>query len=43
MSVPTRRTARSPFSRSARRSAAVPGAPAAVTTTVIGFNRCLAL
>ena len=36
MSVPTSRTSRSPFSRSPRRSAAVPGAPEAVTTTVIG-------
>ena len=36
MSVPTRRTSRSPFSRRPRRSAAVPGAPEAVTTTVIG-------
>src|SRR5207244_9849847 len=35
MSVPTMRTPRSPFSRSARRSAAVPGAPAAVTRTVM--------
>jgi hypothetical protein len=39
MSVPTSRTSRSPFSRSARRSAAVPGAPDAVTMTVIGFTR----
>src|SRR5919198_62246 len=35
MSVPTMRTPRSPFVRSARRSAAVPGAPAAVTRTVM--------
>src|SRR5438132_9418526 len=35
MSVPTIRTPRSPFSRSARRSAAVPGAPEAVTRTVM--------
>ena len=34
MSVPTSRTGRSPFSRSARRSAAVPGAPQAETRTV---------
>src|SRR5919198_6616780 len=39
MSVPTRRTGRSPFMRSARRSAAVPGAPDAVTSTVIEFTR----
>ena len=36
MSVPTSRTSRSPFSRSARRSAAVPGAPEAETSTVTG-------
>src|SRR5919202_402139 len=35
MSVPTMRTPRSPFVRSARRSAAVPGAPDAVTRTVM--------
>jgi len=35
MSVPTMRTPRSPFMRSARRSAAVPGAPDAVTRTVM--------
>src|SRR5437762_2719707 len=35
MSVPTIRTPRSPFNRSARRSAAVPGAPEAVTRTVM--------
>src|SRR6266571_6001775 len=35
MSVPTTRTPRSPFIRSARRSAAVPGAPEAVTRTVM--------
>src|SRR5438270_2458485 len=34
MSVPTSRTGRSPFMRSARKSAAVPGAPEAVTNTV---------
>ncbi len=34
MSVPTSRTRRSPFSRSPRRSAAVPGAPEAETRTV---------
>ena len=38
MSVPTSRTSRSPFSRRPRSSAAVPGAPEAVTTTVIGFR-----
>ena len=38
MSVPTSRTSRSPFSRSPRSSAAVPGAPQAETTTVIGFT-----
>src|SRR4051794_36786899 len=36
MSVPTRRTSRSPFWRRPRRSAAVPGAPEAVTTTGMG-------
>ena len=36
MSVPTSRTSRSPFSRSARSSAAVPGAPEAETSTVTG-------
>ena len=36
MSQPTRVTSRSPFSRSARRSAAVPGAPQAVTRTRSG-------
>src|SRR6188508_1832270 len=35
MSIPTMRTPRSPFVRSARRSAAVPGAPDAVTRTVM--------
>src|SRR5262252_7210543 len=35
MSTPTMRTPRSPFVRSARRSAAVPGAPDAVTRTVM--------
>src|SRR5512132_2649551 len=35
MSVPTTRTSRSPFSRRARTSAAVPGAPAADTKTVV--------
>src|SRR5205814_5931218 len=35
MSIPTMRTPRSPFARSARRSAAVPGAPDAVTRTVM--------
>src|SRR5438105_11826582 len=35
MSVPTTRTPRSPFMRSARSSAAVPGAPEAVTRTVM--------
>src|SRR6266508_3465278 len=35
MSVPTTRMPRSPFRRRARRSAAVPGAPEAVTRTVI--------
>src|SRR5690348_10287719 len=35
MSVPTMRTPRSPFMRSARSSAAVPGAPDAVTRTVM--------
>src|SRR6266542_1552474 len=35
MSVPTMRTPRSPFVRSARKSAAVPGAPEAVTRTVM--------
>src|SRR5512133_3992349 len=35
MSVPTMRTPRSPLVRSARRSAAVPGAPEAVTRTVM--------
>src|SRR5512132_153345 len=35
MSVPTMRTPRSPFVRSARSSAAVPGAPEAVTRTVM--------
>src|SRR5262245_4725571 len=35
MSVPTMRTPRSPFVRRARRSAAVPGAPEAVTRTVM--------
>src|SRR5204863_3912693 len=35
MSVPTMRTPRSPFVRSARSSAAVPGAPDAVTRTVM--------
>jgi hypothetical protein len=39
MSVPTSRTSRSPFRRSAFNSAAVPGAPDAVTMTVIGFTR----
>src|SRR5262249_53198492 len=38
MSVPTKRTRRSPFIRSARSSAAVPGAPDAVTTTVRSFT-----
>ena len=38
MSVPTIRTSRSPFSRSARIRAAVPGAPQAETRTVIGFR-----
>ena len=38
MSVPTSRTSRSPFSRRARSSAAVPGAPEAVTTTVVSFT-----
>src|SRR5438093_9108131 len=35
MSVPTMRTPRSPFVRRARKSAAVPGAPVAVTRTVM--------
>src|SRR5437879_161975 len=35
MSMPTMRTPRSPFRRSALRSAAVPGAPEAVTRTVM--------
>src|SRR5512133_246117 len=35
MSVPTMRTPRSPFARSARSRAAVPGAPEAVTRTVM--------
>src|SRR5689334_15736082 len=35
MSVPTMRTPRSPFVRRARTSAAVPGAPDAVTRTVM--------
>src|SRR5206468_12503107 len=35
MSIPTIRTPRSPFVRSARSSAAVPGAPEAVTRTVM--------
>src|SRR4029453_16968277 len=35
MSVPTMRTPRSPFMRSARTSAAVPGAPDAVTRAVM--------
>src|SRR5438105_12379493 len=35
MSVPTIRTPRSPFIRSARSNAAVPGAPEAVTRTVM--------
>src|SRR5689334_21765687 len=35
MSIPTMRTPRSPFVRSARSSAAVPGAPEAVTRTVM--------
>src|SRR5512133_3345357 len=35
MSVPTMRTPRSPFVRSARSRAAVPGAPDAVTRTVM--------
>src|SRR5262245_30133822 len=36
MSVPTRRTSRSPLRRRARSSAAVPGAPEADTSTVMG-------
>src|SRR5215210_173182 len=39
MSVPTTRTGRSPFSRRARTSAAVPGAPDAVTSTVSSRSR----
>ena len=39
MSVPTSRTSRSPFSRSPRSSAAVPGAPDAVHHDVSGFTR----
>src|SRR5206468_7947210 len=38
MSVPTSRTSRSPLRRNAFSSAAVPGAPDAVTMTVIGFT-----
>src|SRR6184192_2429971 len=39
MSVPTMRTPRSPFMRSARSRAAVPGAPAAVIRTVMSRIR----
>ena len=39
MSQPTSRTSRSPFALSARRSAAAPGAPAAVTRTVSRLTR----